>query len=148
MPLPQPTIRATFRMPLPAFRWVLMASSTFVLLPLSAYRASSPCWRTRFSTGGDSIAAGSIFPARQILSTPSRSSARPIEVEAVDTLLVAIEPDTGSIEFREGIGDVEHASAKPVDRPDHQDVEPSPHRVAEHGVECWPLIPAFGATDP
>jgi hypothetical protein len=43
---------------------------------------------------------------------------------------------------------MEHASSKPVDRPYHQDIEPSPYRVLEHRVECRTLIPTFGSADP
>jgi hypothetical protein len=43
---------------------------------------------------------------------------------------------------------MENAAPQSVDRPDHQDIEPSPGRVLEHRVECGSLIPAFRATDP
>jgi hypothetical protein len=38
--------------------------------------------------------------------------------------------------------------AQPVDRPHHQDIEPSPYRVFEHLVECGTLIPTFGSAEP
>jgi hypothetical protein len=40
---------------------------------------------------------------------------------------------------------VEHAASKPVDGPDHQDIESSPHCILEHLVECGTLIPTFGS---
>ena len=73
--------------------------------------------------------------------------ARPIGVEAVDPLLVAIQADAGSIEFRQGIRHVEDAAPKPIDRPDHQNVIATPHRILQHRVECGTLIPAFGTAD-
>jgi hypothetical protein len=42
---------------------------------------------------------------------------------------------------------VQDAAPESVDRPDHQNVEPSPHGILQHGVECRALIPAFGAAD-
>ena len=50
--------------------------------------------------------------------------ARPIGVPLSMPLLIAVQPHTGGIEFGEGIGDVEDAPTKPIDRPDQQDVEP------------------------
>jgi hypothetical protein len=40
---------------------------------------------------------------------------------------------------------VQYAAPKPINRPDHQDIEPSPYRVLEHRVERGSLIPAFRA---
>ena len=37
-----------------------------------------------------------------------------------------------SIEFGEGIRHVENAAPQSVDRPHHQDIELSPHRLLEH----------------
>ena len=45
VPLPTPTIRATFRMPLPAFRCLLMAPSVFG--DTFGRPSFLPCWRTR-----------------------------------------------------------------------------------------------------
>ena len=67
---------------------------------------------------------------------------------AVDGLLVGIEGNASSIEFGQGICHVQNASAQPVDGPDHQDIELSPHRVLEHRVECWALIPPFAPLIP
>ena len=44
-------------------------------------------------------------------------------VAEVDPLLVAIQADAGSIEFRQGIRHVEDAAPKAIDRPDHQDID-------------------------
>ena len=43
---------------------------------------------------------------------------------------------------------MKNAAPQPVDRPYHQDIEPSPYRVLEHRVECGTLIPTFRTTDP
>jgi hypothetical protein len=42
---------------------------------------------------------------------------------------------------------VKNAASKPVDGPDHQDVEGSPHRLLEHSVKGRTLIPALGPAD-
>ena len=36
---------------------------------------------------------------------------------------------------------------KPIDRPDHQNVIATPHRILEHRVECRTLIPTLCAAD-
>src|SRR5690349_12724040 len=66
---------------------------------------------------------------------------------AVDGLLIAVEGDTGSIQFGEGIGHVKNAPAEPVDRPDHQHIKAATNGVLEHLVECGTLISSLGATD-
>jgi hypothetical protein len=66
---------------------------------------------------------------------------------AVDALLVAVQPDTRRIEFGQGIRHMEDAAPKAVDRPYHQNVIATPHRVLQHCVECLPLIATLGTTD-
>jgi hypothetical protein len=143
VPLPTPTIAATLSMPCPAFRCSRMAASIFgdslwaaELLPLLAH----------------AIETGK-YPAGNDLPFLLAEYRRHLDHRAahwgcaVDGLLVGIEADAGSIEFGQGICHMKDAPPKSVDGPHHQDIEPSPHRVFEHRVECWALISTLGPPD-
>jgi hypothetical protein len=66
---------------------------------------------------------------------------------AVDGLLVGIEGNASSIEFGQGVYDVENAASQSVDGPDHEDIEPPPHRVLEHPIERRSLVSTLGSAD-
>src|SRR5437667_179795 len=54
---------------------------------------------------------------------------------------------TRCVQFRQCIRNVQDAPSKSVDRPDHQNVEPTSHGIFQHLIESWPLISALGPAD-
>jgi hypothetical protein len=143
VPLPTPTIAATLSMPYPALRCSRMAAS--ILGETLGRPSFLPCWRTRSSPAENPAAYD-----RSFLFAEHRCHLdhRPPHWRgAVDGLLVGIEGDASSIEFRKGVGHVENTAPQSVDGPHHQDIELSSYRLLEHRVECWALIPAFRAAD-
>ena len=140
VPLPTPTIVATFRMPCPALRCSRMAFAIFG--DTFDVPASSPAGargRDRQDPTANDLPFRLAEDGRHLDHGPSHRRG------AVDRLLVGIEGNAGIIEFSKGVGDVENAAPKSGDGPHHQDIEPSPYRVPEHRGECGALIPAFCA---
>ena len=97
-----------------------------------------PCWRTR---SGPANTSAELY----VLLLPIWIMTRPIGVGESMPRSITIQADAGSTEFGQGVRHVQDASTKPVGRPYHQDIKPTPYRVLEHLVEAGgrsrPLAP-------
>ncbi len=62
----------------------------------------------------------------------------------VQSLLMKKEVDTGTVKFFEETQEVFQAAAKPVYGPSRHHVEFPPYSGLQHGIEVFPVLPAFG----
>src|SRR5262245_42895494 len=60
----------------------------------------------------------------------------------VEVLLIEVEVDANRLEVLDCLQQVGQGPPQPVYRPGHDDVEPAPSGILEHGVEPWSLISA------
>ena len=72
----------------------------------------------------------------------------PERTGAINALLIADQSDSGGVEFRHRLCDMEYAAPETIHGPDQKNVEPAAHGVLEHLIERWTLLPPFAAADP
>jgi hypothetical protein len=58
----------------------------------------------------------------------------------VDCLLIEVQVHAAGLQALDGAQKIDERTAKPIDRPGHHNVEFSPARVLQHGIEARPAV--------
>ena len=132
VPLPTPPSAATFSMPFPALRCVLIAFSTSgATLGRPSFFA---CLAHTVEPGENPASEHRSFLLAKHRCHLDHGAAH--RRRGIDSLLVAIQANAGRIQFSQGIATWSIATSKPIHRRDHQDVIATPHRVLQHWRLC------------